>query len=575
MFLPSAFVRGVSVALLGFVLAIPVDPVPAGAADGFALCDVAGDQDSPSLVLATDFATWVAWRDFRRSDATVRTDVYVARVPLIVSGPGTMEIASVRPLELTADGIVACASGTAEPPVAVATDSGGVLVVWSDTRAIRGIYMQRLRADLSLYPGWPADGRLVTSDVDSSAMLAACSDGAGGVYIARKRVPALPDTERAALTRVNKTASFVPGWSAAGVPLGTDTFVQGLTVAPDPSGGAVFTARFFSEGGSADQQYATGGRVTPGGALGSTVDLPGWRSGGQYPGIVGSLAVADGAGGLIAAWNDAPGPDFYGGHWNAAGAEQWPASLPAPHMDVLVADGAAGAYLVGREKQDLNLLSVQRRTTTGAVSTGWEPGGRLLADPLALAHVTAVPYAPGGVLVAWSENKGLGTGFDIRAAQVRANGRLGEGWVAGGNPVCDVAGNQTNVVMTAGSTLAVWVDSRNIATTKKDLYAAYILATGGVGVTPNPVPRTALAIRALFPNPARDELRVSLDLAGDAPIEVVLVDVRGRVVLRKTIRGEAGRAVVVLPTRGLPAGVYGVRAAQGALTAHARATVLR
>jgi hypothetical protein len=572
-FRPSTFVRGASLALFAFTIAL--DPIPAGAADGFALCDAAGDQDAPSLALANDFATWVAWRDFRRSDATVRSDVYVARVPLILSGPGTIESASLPPLELAADGIVACASGTAEPPVAVATDSGGVLVVWSDTRTARGIYMQRLRADLTLYPGWPADGRLVTSDVDDDAMLAACSDGAGGVYLARKRAPAVPDTERAVLTRVTKVASFAAGWSAAGVPLGTDTFVQGLTVATDPSGGAVFTARFFSEGGDTDLQYATGGRVAPGGSLGPAVDLPGWRSGGQYPGIVGSLAVADGAGGLVAAWNDAPGPEFYGGHWSAAGTGQWPDSLPAPHMDVLVADGAAGAYLVGREKQDLNLLSVQRRTTTGAVSTGWEPGGRLLADPLALAHVTAVAYAPGGVLVAWSENKGMGAGFDIRAAQVRANGRLGEGWVAGGNAICDVPGNQTNVVMTAGSTLAVWVDTRNNPTTQKDLYAAYVLTTGGVGVTPNPVPRTALAIRSLFPNPARDELRVSLDLAGDAPLEVVLVDVRGRVVLRRTIRGEEGRATVVLYTRGLPAGVYGVRAAQGAATAHARATVLR
>ena len=81
MFRPSTLVPGAPPALFltALSIALALAPAPLRAADGFALCDQPGDQDSPSLALATDFATWVAWRDFRRSDATVRSDVYVIR----------------------------------------------------------------------------------------------------------------------------------------------------------------------------------------------------------------------------------------------------------------------------------------------------------------------------------------------------------------------------------------------------------------------------------------------------------------------------------------------------------------
>ncbi|MEO6462614.1 MAG: T9SS type A sorting domain-containing protein [Candidatus Eisenbacteria bacterium] len=548
-------------------------PSSGDAADGFPVCDVAGDQESPSLARASDLATWIAWRDGRRTDATVRTDLYAARLPALVAADASLAAASAPAFAPLADGVAVCLSGTAGPPVAVATDSGGVLVVWGDSRVPRGIYLQRLRADGGRYPGWPVDGRLITADVEDLTLVA-CSDGAGGAYVGRKPAPTLPGMQSIRLTRITKLGTFAPGWSEPGVSLGGDELVQGVTLAADPAGGAVFTIRLYFNGGAADPQYGRAGRISPTGALSPNPNLPGWRSGGISPGIVGSLAIADGGGGLFAAWNDAPGPHFYGQHWNAAGAAQWPDSLPAPHMDALVGDGTGGVYLVGREKQDLNRLSVQRRTAAGAVSAGWEPGGRLLAEPLALAHDGAIPVGD-GILAYWSDKRGTSSGFDIRATHVRANGRLGAGWVGGGDAICDVPGDQTNVTGVAGSIVLAWVDARNLATTRKDLFAKYVLGPeGGVDVAPTPLPPWRLGFRSVFPNPARDELKLTLNVPGDEPLVLEVIDLRGRVVRRRTLAPDGPSVTVLVPARDLPSGLYWLRAIQGDRTARARAIVL-
>ena len=551
------------------------------AADGNPVCNVPGDLDSPSLTTATDLATWIAWRDLRRTVPSQQSDVYVARLPAATfpAPAGEVGFASRPGPALHADGILACQSGTAGPPVAVATDSGGVLVLFADTRFVgRGVYAVRLRPDGSLYPGWPVDGRLVAGDVFDLS-LAACSDGAGGAYVARKRSPTSA-SENVTVTRMTKDGAIASGWTAGGVVIGSDEIVQGFTLEADPSGGAVFTVRLYFNGASADLQYARGGRVSPLGVLASSAVLPGWRSQGFAAGVVASLAIADGNGGLFAAWNDAPAPEFYAQHWGDVGGPQWPDSLPGPHMDALVRDGEGGVYLVGRVKQDLNHLAVQRRDAGGGVHTGWNASGFAVADPQALAHVTAVRWASalgnGGVLVVWSEIRGgSGTGFDVRALHVRKDARLDPHWPGGGLAVCDVAGNQTTVVASERGVIA-WIDSRNAGTTGTDLWASQVTEPGLVGVPPitGPARATRLAIRSVFPNPATYGVRVTLALAAGEPLRVDLVDLRGRVVRSHGVTPGGEEARVEVSTRGLPAGLYWVRAVQGEVATSARVTVL-
>src|SRR5262245_21043404 len=114
----------VLVALLaGFLL----NPPTTIAADGAPVCNVPRDLDSPSLTTATDLATWIAWRDHRRTSPSVQSDIYVARLPAnLFPAPGgdpAAESFPSPPPALLADGIPACQSGTAGAPIAVATDS--------------------------------------------------------------------------------------------------------------------------------------------------------------------------------------------------------------------------------------------------------------------------------------------------------------------------------------------------------------------------------------------------------------------------------------------------------------------
>jgi hypothetical protein len=309
---------------------------------------------------------------------------------------------------------------------------------------------------------------------------------------------------------------------------------------------------------------------------------------------VASLAIPDGSGGLFAAWNDAPAPVFYGQHWSAASATQWPDSLPAPFMDALLPDGEGGVYLVGRKKQDLNHLAVQRRLAGGGVHPSWPADGFVVSEPLALAHVGASRWQSlfgdnGGVLVVWSENRGTGSGFDLRALHVRKDARIDLNWTPGGVAVCDMPGNQTNVVVypySAGTALfggdsriIVWTDDRNQATSGLDLYWGWFFEPGWPVGVPEPTPGSTgaptLAIRSVFPNPSVGDVHVTFAPAGEGPLRVDLVDLRGRVVRSRSVTPAGGEVRVVLPSDGLPAGLYWVRALQGREEAHAPVTILR
>ena len=250
-------------------------------------------------------------------------------------------------------------------------------------------------------------------------------------------------------------------------------------------------------------------------------------------------------------------------------------------MDALVRDGEGGVFLVGRLKQDLNHLAVQRRVPGGGIHPDWDPAGFVVSDPLALANVAAVPwtgYPPGsrGVLVVWSESQGTATGFDLRALHVRSGATLDANWPVGGLALCDVAGNQTSPVVGGG--IVVWSDTRNQATSGTDLWWTLLEeAPWPVAVpTPSPGTRTGLAIRSVFPNPAGDGVHVTFAAAaGGAPLRVDLVDLRGRIVRSRSVTSGGDEVRVVVPTEGLPVGLYLVRGVQGEQSAAARVTVLR
>jgi hypothetical protein len=270
----------------------------------------------------------------------------------------------------------------------------------------------------------------------------------------------------------------------------------------------------------------------------------------------------------------APAPGFYAQHWTAAGTATWADSLPAPYMDALGADGAGGAWLAGRAKSAPNRLAILRRDGDGSIPFPWDAAGTTIADPAALGTVVG-SFLPGAALLAWAEDRGGGGGADIRATVVRPNGHLAIGYSPGGEPICDVAGDQVNPVWAGGSQIVAWEDHRNAGSSGTDVYANYFMGpVGGVDVSPISGGATQLAIRSLAPNPARGALRLALTLVPGEPARIDLVNVRGRAVRIQSVAAGGEAATVVVPTAGLPSGLYFVRVLQGGDVAGARVVVL-
>jgi hypothetical protein len=106
---------------------------------------------------------------------------------------------------------------------------------------------------------------------------------------------------------------------------------------------------------------------------------------------------------------------------------------------------------------------------------------------------------------------------------------------------------------------------------------AYVCSQGPIGVDVPAVPfATRLAVRLLGGNPANGPLRLGLAAPGEGDVRLDVIDVSGRVVLRRTLESDAAERTVTLGgPGGLAPGVYFVRARQAGAEASLRAVVLQ
>ena len=132
-----------------------------------------GAQINPSIVADGAGGALIAWMDSRSGNG----DIYVQHV----TAAGT--VAPGWP----SSGLAVCTAANDQyPPVAVADGAGGVLVAWSDTRpgSQRDIYIQRVTGAGTIAPGWPVNGRQVSTDTHDETQPVICSDGARGALLA-------------------------------------------------------------------------------------------------------------------------------------------------------------------------------------------------------------------------------------------------------------------------------------------------------------------------------------------------------------------------------------------------------
>jgi len=528
---------------------------------GLAVCTATGDQLSPRAVPAANGAAIVVWQDRRRG--TSLNDLYAQSV----AANGTVTPG------WPADGVPLCATGTADPPFPVPDGAGGALVFWRDSRGSGTIFAQRVTADGTLAPGWPADGLQLTTNSptgSSGGILDAIPDESGGAYVAWKNRP-FSTFIMGRVSRVTASGTFAPGWSSSGIDFGTAGFQDAVVagqLSPDPGYGVLFGLLRTTDPPIDFTSYGQLAKISSGGSTAWSLTLPTHISR-YWDGTKSVSVTTDGAGGCLASWLDYSYPMYeeYMQHYAANASAQWPADMLAPAYQQIESDRAGGAYLIGSSYGQIR-LDVHRRNATGAMPAGWTPAGITVTQPVGLGAI-ARTWFQGALLLCWSENK-TGSGFDIRTVGVDAGGVL-VGADPGGTLVSGASGDQilpTLSDMSPGRLLACWQDQNS---GNWDIRASRIDALT-VGVEPTPAAGRALVLGDAWPNPARESTRFTLSLPGTGEARCAVLDLSGRAV------GDAAPArfgtSLELDVRGLANGVYWLRMEQGGASVARRFAVL-
>jgi len=360
---------------------------------------------------------------------------------------------------------VSVAANSQTHPVAVSDGSGGMIVVWEDSRSgSYDLYAQRISADgVAL---WAANGVALCTATNDQFYPSIASDGLGGAVVAwhDERTPA--NVVDIYAQRINSNG--VVQWTANGVPVCVHPEVQDLPqVVTSTGGGAIVVWQDLRGTGPSYDVYAQ--RL-------SGVGAPQWAANGAVVcGAVGNqfgpMLASDGIGGAIIAWTDARSgtglDDVYGQRVANAGNMLWTANgVPlgvaagAQRDADIIADGSGGAIVVWSDQRvstDEADIYGQRVAADGA--RAWGASGSVVnANGGSQLDPRLISDAQGGAIVVWQDGA---TNPNVNAQRVNSSGhRL---WAVSGVVVCAAAGDQSVPSIVAdGSSGAIvaWADAR-------------------------------------------------------------------------------------------------------------------
>jgi hypothetical protein len=446
--------------------------------------------------------------------------------------------------------------------------SGGCTVTWMQYDQGVGNFAraQRILADGTTAPGWPATGLRVCS-VNSLQTLAsegcAIADGVGGVYIAwddGREDPAnnpLGSYGDIYMTRLNADGTRPPGWPDTGLPIHVAPGAQwDARMCTDGAGGALVAWTDRSTG------KARMSRVTPSGAL-----APGWQPGGNLvcdaPGTAENPRLAaDGAGGAYAGWSNyisndhaiaqhMRGDGTFAPGWTLAGAPLVDLAGYHSEQNVSIFPSTPGTAIMTwadcRVTQSQCSIRAQKLVTDGLVPT-----------QLALR---SAEVDPGRVRLAWWGVGAAGAAYAVERS------RDGEQWRALG--AADAEGDER-----------LTYEDRDVHAGER---LAYRLVDGSgrvvVGAAWVEVPQALeFALSGAAPNPVRvGALSVRFALAEQAPGTLELLDVAGRRVAWRELASLApGTHTLPFPeSASLAPGMHWLRLRQGTREASARVVLTR
>ncbi|MBM4445044.1 MAG: hypothetical protein FJ020_07055 [Chloroflexi bacterium] len=299
-------------------------------------------------------------------------------------------------LQWATDGVAVYTGGEQRlHPVLVSDGYGGAIIAWYDGSTGRGednrVYGQRL--DAEGVPQWTANGEVICSVPGDQRDLAIASDGSAGAIIAwnDKRSP----DGGVYAQRLNSAGELQ--WDAEGALIRRDAHSQPVIVG-DGFGGAIITLATGSDLSESEISDIYAQRLDSDGS-------PQWAPGGVAVctapnNQIEPVAVSDGSGGVIIAWQDGRvatdtdrqdelwdwghasilhNDDIYAQRLDSGGNPQWTsdgvAVCTAPHLQrglQMVANGSGGAVIAWADFRDYPLEGM--RTDLGYIFDWYAQG---------------------------------------------------------------------------------------------------------------------------------------------------------------------------------------------------------
>lgn len=368
---------------------------------------------------------------------------------------------------------------------AIASDGhGGVVITWTDYRddTTSNVYAQRLSG--SGVPQWTSGGVPVCTAALDQYRPQVISDGNGGVVIAWWDTR---DDSSIDLYAQRLDSQGVSLWDVNGIPICVGSSRQWFpTLIGDGTGGFIIT---FSDDRNGDSdiyaQWINGNGVaqwaTNGIALCIATNLQGLPS-----------IATDGAGGAIVSWWDfrSGQADIYAQRVNSAGAVLWGAvgvpictAADSQNEARTVADGAGGAIVAWTDFRSGSAdMYAQRVSSSGAPQ--WTSNGVLVCSAASTqAQHLAISDGAGGAIIAWVDSRDYALNRqDIYAQRLDPSGS--SLWAPNGVPICTASLIQYELSLCSdgdGGAIITWEDAR--ADVHEYAYDIYAQRIGGNGTT--------------------------------------------------------------------------------------------
>ncbi|WP_416437532.1 hypothetical protein [Phnomibacter sp. MR] len=404
---------------------------------GILVCNAAGSQSSPSLVMASSGAVIIAWVD-ARTTATTSNDVYAQKI----NANGTVAWAE--------NGVaISTASGNQNSPSMAEDGAGGAVMVFQDTRntATTGIDLYAQRINGSGVVQWTTDGVMIVNQPNSQSQQVIVPDGAGSYYLAWNDSRLATTNSGIYAQKINNAGEIQWEIANQGVAVCTAANNQVNPQITLGNGGNVFITWADLRAGLSNLTDVYVQMLNSSGAKQFT-DTEGLLVCNAANNQTNPYIIGDGNGNAIITWADqragtaTASRDIYAQKINSAGTVAWAANGVAVCTDAgtqpnsgtdgfkIVSDGSGGAIVTWDDARDgTSNLHVYAQRIDADGNALWPLGSGTKA-PIPVANGAANQRIPvmvsdnnSGAIVAFADSRN-GTNLDIFASRLFSNGTL-------------------------------------------------------------------------------------------------------------------------------------------------------